>query len=72
MSSRVEESITEIRDNIESITTEMKTITAGTASVQESVENTQKQMQVATEVFKDISLAAEKLDNQAREVKNII
>lgn len=72
LSSRVEESIIEIRHNIESITTEMKNITAGTASVQESVENAQQQMQVATDAFKDISSAAEKLDNQAREVKNII
>ncbi|WP_117149394.1 methyl-accepting chemotaxis protein [Paraliobacillus zengyii] len=72
LSSRVEESIIEIRQNIDSITTEMKTITAGTASVEESVGNAQQQMQVATEIFKAISSAAEKLDNQAREVKNII
>ncbi|CQR48419.1 Biofilm dispersion protein BdlA [Paraliobacillus sp. PM-2] len=72
LSTGVDESITEIRENVESITKEIKAITDGTNKVYNHVDNTQKKMKMATEDFDTISSAAEKLDKRAREVSTVI
>ncbi|MFB1050225.1 methyl-accepting chemotaxis protein [Paraliobacillus sp. JSM ZJ581] len=72
LSTGVDESITEIRENVESITKEIQAITDGTNKVHHHIDQTQVNMKLATEDFDNISSAADKLDKRAQEVSNII
>ncbi|MRN55745.1 methyl-accepting chemotaxis protein [Paenibacillus monticola] len=72
LSSMVENTIIEVRDSVEAITIEVAKISSGTNRVQENVENSQEQIQVAMNDFTTIASSAQDLDNQAREVLNSI
>ncbi len=72
LSSMVENTIIEVRDSVEAITIEVAKISNGTNRVQENVENSQQQIEVALNDFTTIATSAQDLDNQAREVLNSI
>lgn len=72
LSTGVDESITEIRENVEAITKEIQAITAGTTKVHEHVDETKQKMKIATKDFHNISSAADKLGKQAKQVNNVI
>ncbi|OCA84983.1 methyl-accepting chemotaxis protein [Pseudobacillus wudalianchiensis] len=72
LSVSVENSIIEVRDNIEGITREIAKITNGITREQENVEHSQQQVHVTVEDFMNISSSAEKLDAQAKEFSKII
>lgn len=72
LSSMVENTIIEVRDSVEAITIEVAKISSGTNRVQENVENSQGQIEVALNDFTTIATSAQDLDNQAREVLNSI
>ncbi|GGF78494.1 chemotaxis protein [Paenibacillus albidus] len=72
LSARVNDSIIEVRDNVKAITAEVAKISAGTTQAQENTEISQKQIQLALSTFTDIAASAQELDNQAREVMEMI
>ncbi|MBT2288143.1 PAS domain-containing protein [Paenibacillus albidus] len=72
LSARVNDSIIEVRDNVKAITAEVAKISAGTTQAQENTEISQQQIQLALSTFTDIAASAQELDNQAREVMEMI
>jgi PAS domain S-box-containing protein len=72
LSSRVQDSITQVRDSVDAITLEVGKISKGTNQVQENIEDSQQQIQIALDDFKNIASSAQELDTQAREVMDIL
>lgn len=72
LSSRVEDSIVEIRNGVESISTEIKNITAGTSQTQQNSKLGLEQIQIAMNDFIEIASAAALLDEKSRKVSEII
>ncbi|MHA6530376.1 methyl-accepting chemotaxis protein [Paenibacillus sp. BAC0078] len=72
LSAMVQHSIGEVRESVKAITEEIGRMSAGIAQVQDSVEESQRQIEVALQDFTGVSTSAQELDNQAREVLNII
>lgn len=72
LSGMVEKSIIEVKNSVDSITVEINKISDGTTGVQNNVEQSQQQIQVALDEFSTIASSAQQLDNQARKVSNII
>lgn len=72
LSAMVQDQITEVRDSVQAITEEVGRISNGLNLVQENVGVSQQQIQVALNEFTLIASSAQELDNQAREVMNIV
>ncbi|WP_342562474.1 methyl-accepting chemotaxis protein [Paenibacillus sp. FSL R7-0345] len=72
LSGMVQDSIGEVRNSVQAITEEIGKMSAGLEHVQESVKDSQKQIEVALEEFTGIAASASELDIQARAVMNII
>lgn len=72
LSSMVQDSIIQVKDSVDAITLEIDKISKGTNQVQENIEDSQQQIQIALDDFKNISSSAQDLDTQARGVMNII
>lgn len=72
LSAMVQDQITEVRDSVEAITMEINRISTGLSQVQDNVGLSQQQIQVALNDFTLIASSAQELDNQAREVMNIV
>ncbi|MCQ4087943.1 methyl-accepting chemotaxis protein [Saccharibacillus sp. JS10] len=72
LSTRVSESIIEVRHNIEGITREVNNITAGTSRAQQTVSKSQQEIRLALDEFADISAASGELDAQAKEFSRLI
>lgn len=72
LSAMVQDQITEVRDSVQAITEEVGRISTGLNQVQDNVQLSQQQIQVALDEFTLIASSAQELDNQAREVMNII
>ncbi|AIQ25578.1 methyl-accepting chemotaxis protein [Paenibacillus sp. NPDC058367] len=72
LSSMVQDSIIQVKDSVDAITLEINKISKGTNQVQENIEASQQQIQIAVDDFNNISSSAQDLDTQAREVMNII
>ncbi|GAA5416918.1 biofilm dispersion protein BdlA [Paraliobacillus ryukyuensis] len=72
LSSGVDDSISEIRGMVESITKNIETVTSSSSNIHVQVEDTQAKMKTATDDFNNISAAAEQLDQRAKDVSNVI
>ena len=72
LAGRVENSIVEVRENIEGITKQVEKVTSSNSSSQASIEKSQEEIRTALEEFKDISSAATKLESQAAEFVKLI
>jgi PAS domain S-box-containing protein len=72
LSSMVQDSIIQVKDSVDAITLEIEKISKGTNQVQQNIEDSQQQIQIALDDFKNISSSAQDLDTQAREVMDII
>ncbi|WP_408634703.1 methyl-accepting chemotaxis protein [Oceanobacillus manasiensis] len=72
LSNNVEKSITQIRDNIESITSEINTISAGTQDVQEHIMEGQVKVQSTVKDFKDLTDSSKQLDKQAQQFTELL
>ncbi|CDO02582.1 chemotaxis regulator BdlA [Oceanobacillus picturae] len=72
LSNNVEKSITQIRDNIERITSEINTISAGTKDVQEHIMEGQVKVQTTVEDFKDLTESSKQLDVQAQQFTELL
>ncbi|MNC21552.1 hypothetical protein D3C75_695350 [compost metagenome] len=68
----VQDSISEVRESVKGITEEIGRMSTGMDQVQDTVEESQRQIEVALQEFTGISTSAQELDNQAREVLSII
>lgn len=72
LSAMVQDSIGKVRESADAITEEIGKISEGIYQVQGNIEESQQQIHVALEEFKGIASSAQELDEQAREVINII
>lgn len=72
LAGRVENSIVEVRENIEGIAKQVEKVTTSNSNSQTSIEKSQKEIRSALEEFKDISSAAIKLESQAAEFVKLI
>ncbi|WP_432359957.1 methyl-accepting chemotaxis protein [Sporosarcina sp. UB5] len=72
LSGNVEQSIVEVREGVEAITTEIRNISQGTTLAQENVERCQQRIEVAMEDFLAIASSAAELDNQSKKVSKIV
>jgi len=72
LSVRVEQSISEVKDNVEGIEREIGQVTESIMRIAEKVEKTNGQINVTTNDFAEIATAAEALDEQSRHFTKII
>ncbi|MFT9820793.1 methyl-accepting chemotaxis protein [Lysinibacillus sp. NPDC056185] len=72
LSKRVEQSISEVKDNVEGIEREIGQVTESITRIAEKVEKTNGQINVTTNDFAEIASAAEALDEQSRHFTEII
>lgn len=72
LSAMVESSINEIRDSVTGITKEIGNITGGTKKVEEYVERSQQQIEIALNDFMAIAASAHLLDAKAEHVTRIV
>ncbi len=72
LSARVEQSISEVKDNVEGIEREIGKVTESITRIAEKVEKTNGQINVTTNDFAEIATAAEALDEQSRHFTEII
>ena len=72
LSVQVEQSISEVKDNIEGIVQEIEQVTENITRVSQDVEETHQQINVAMQDFVEISSSAEALDERAHTFKEII
>ncbi|KWX85347.1 chemotaxis protein [Paenibacillus riograndensis] len=72
LSAMVQDSISEVRESVKGITEEIGRMSTGMEQVQGTVEESQRQIEVALREFTEIAASAQQLDNQAREVLDII
>lgn len=67
LSSNVESSIIEVRDNIEAITSQIDSISTGIAYVQHNIEGTRSTIKMATDDYAQVSEAADSLNDQTKQ-----
>ncbi|MDW0112018.1 methyl-accepting chemotaxis protein [Sporosarcina saromensis] len=72
LSANVEQSIVEVREGVESITSEIQNISKGTAVAEQHIQRCQERIEVAMEDFLVISSSASALDDQSKRVSDII
>ncbi|WP_155594113.1 methyl-accepting chemotaxis protein [Lysinibacillus cavernae] len=72
LSIRVEQSISEVKDNIEGIEREISQVTDNITRIAEKVEKTNEQITITTNDFNEIASAAEALDEQSKQFIEII
>lgn len=72
LSVRVDQSISEVKDNVEGIVHEIGQVTEGIIRVSENVEKTNVQINVTTDDFIEIASAAEALDDRSKQFIEII
>jgi len=72
LSVRVEQSISEVKDNIDGIEREIGQVTESITRIAEKVEKTNAQINVTTNDFAEIATAAEALDEQSKHFIKII
>ena len=72
LAGRVEDSIVEVRENIEGITKQVEKVTHSNSNSQTSIEKSQDEIRLALSEFKDISTAAIKLENQTTKFMKLI
>lgn len=72
LSVRVEQSISEVKDNVEGIVNEIGQVTESITRVSEKVDKTNAQINVTTQDFVEIASAAEKLDDRSKRFIEII
>ena len=72
LSVRVEQSISEVKNNIEGIVHEIEHVTDGIGRVSKNVEKTNEQITVTTEDFVEIASTAEILDERSNQFLNSI
>lgn len=72
LSANVEKSIVEVREGVEAITSEIKTISKGTVLAQENADRCQQSIEVAMEDFLAIANSASELDVQSKKVSGIV
>lgn len=72
LSQRVEQSISEVKDNVEGIVGEIEQVSEGIRRVSENVEKTNVQINVTTGDFVEIATAAEALDDRSNQFIKII
>lgn len=72
LSVRVEQSISEVKDNIEGIVLEVEQVTEGIKRVSENVEKSNVQINITTEDFVEITSTAEALDDRSNQFIKII
>ncbi|MGE7112887.1 methyl-accepting chemotaxis protein [Lysinibacillus sp. NPDC047702] len=72
LSIRVEQSISEVKDNIEGIEREIGQVTESITRIAEKVEKTNGQISVTTNDFAEIASAAEALDEQSKHFIEIV
>ncbi|GAB0171872.1 methyl-accepting chemotaxis protein [Lysinibacillus sp. CTST325] len=72
LSARVEQSISQVKDNVEGIEREIGKVTESITRIAEKVEKTNGQINVTTNDFAEIATAAEALDEQSRHFTEII
>lgn len=72
LSARVEQSILEVKDNVDGIEREIGKVTESIIRIAEKVEKTNGQINVTTNDFTEIATAAEALDEQSRHFTEII
>lgn len=72
LSTQVEHSISEVKDNIEGIVGEIEKVTDSITRVSQNVEETYQQIHVAIQDFVQISSSAEALDERAHTFKEIL
>ena len=72
LSVRVEQSISEVKNNIEGIVHEIEQVTEGIGRVSKNVEKTNEQINVTTEDFSEIASTAETLDDRSNQFIKII
>ncbi|MFJ7669701.1 methyl-accepting chemotaxis protein [Lysinibacillus sp. NPDC097195] len=72
LSVRVEQSIAEVKDNVEGIVREIEQVTDSITRISEEVEKTNGQINVTTSDFIEIASAAEALDARSKQFIEII
>jgi PAS domain S-box-containing protein len=72
LSVKVEQSITEVKDNIDGIVKEVGKVTDSIERISQSVNDSQKQIDVAIQEFEAISTSAGGLDKQAQEFVSMV
>lgn len=72
LSARVEQSISEVKDNVEGIEREIGKVTESITRIAEKIEKTNGQINITTNDFVEITTAAEALDEQSRHFTEII
>jgi len=72
LSVRVEQSIAEVKDNVEGIVREIEQVTDSMTRISEEVEKTNGQINVTTSDFAEIASAAEALDARSKQFIEII
>lgn len=72
LSARVEQSISEVKDNVEGIEREIGKVTESITRIAEKIEKTNGQINITTNDFAEITTAAEALDEQSRHFTEII
>lgn len=72
LSIRVEQSISEVKDNVEGIEREIGQVTESITRIAEKVEKTNGQISVTTNDFAEIASAAEALDEQSKHFIEIV
>lgn len=72
LSVQVEQSISEVKENIEGIVREIEQVTENITSVSDNVEKTHQQIHLAIQDFAEISSSAEALDDRAHKFQELI
>ncbi|WIV21084.1 methyl-accepting chemotaxis protein [Paenibacillus polygoni] len=72
LSSMVENSIVEIRDSVQGITKEISNISQGTMEIQDYIEQSQQQIEIAMKDFTVVLSSAQELDSKAKQVITIV
>lgn len=72
LSLMVENSIAEIRDSVQGITKEISNISQGTKDIQNHIDQSQRQIEVAMNDFSVVLTSAQELDSKARQVTTIV
>ncbi|WP_419957587.1 methyl-accepting chemotaxis protein [Psychrobacillus psychrotolerans] len=72
LSVQVEQSISEVKENIEGIVREIEQVTENITRVSDNVEKTHQQIHLAIQDFAEISSSAEALDDRAHKFQDLI
>lgn len=72
LSGNVDDSIVEVRKGIETITTDIGTMSQGTSLAQQNIEQCQQEIEITMKGFQSIAASASALEGQSQEVGRII